>query len=182
MKTQISRDSHRPDRHYSSVRLQQGRMIVDADWNELADIGRQRLDDALDDAVRSGAPRDAGVRLFLSGSGLRLSPGRLYADGVPAVLDGTASGVLLTAQPDYPNAPPLLRPLTISTLSRPPITPASVAAPTADLAACSLGKMAKPVGPQELWPMPARWRSPSHSTARPTRSLVNIEPPCASAK
>ncbi|MCB1889108.1 MAG: hypothetical protein KDH20_15985 [Rhodocyclaceae bacterium] len=107
MKTQISRDSHRPDRHYSSVRLQQGRMIVDADWNELADIGRQRLDDALDDAVRSGAPRDAGVRLFLSGSGLRLSPGRLYADGVPAVLDGTASGVLLTAQPDYPNAPPL---------------------------------------------------------------------------
>ncbi len=107
MKTQISRDTHQPSRHYSSVRLQQGRMIVDADWNEAADIGRERLDQALADAVDSGAPRAGGLRLFLAGSALRLSPGRLYAEGVPATLEGPAGGVALGAQPDYPNAPPL---------------------------------------------------------------------------
>jgi hypothetical protein len=107
MKTQISRDTFQPSRHYSGVQLQQGRMIVDADWNELSDIGRTRLEGALGDAVVSGAPRSGGVRLALSGGNLSLLPGRLYVEGVPAVLEGPAGGVAPTAQPDYPNAPAL---------------------------------------------------------------------------
>lgn len=107
MKTQISRDTFQPARHYSGVQLQQGRMIVDADWNELDAIVRSRLEAALADAVSSGAPRAGGLALFLDGANLRLRPGRLYVDGLPAALDGPAAGLALTAQPDYPNAPPL---------------------------------------------------------------------------
>jgi hypothetical protein len=84
MKTQISRDTFAPLRHYSGVQLQQGRMIVDADWNELSDIVRDRLESGLDDAISSGAPRTGGLELFLDGANLRLRPGRLYVDGVPA--------------------------------------------------------------------------------------------------
>ncbi|MEF8698353.1 MAG: DUF6519 domain-containing protein [Candidatus Accumulibacter sp. UW20] len=107
MKTQISRDTFEPLRHYSGVQLQQGRMIVDADWNELSDIVRDRLETTLDDTVSAGAPRTGGLELFLDGTNLRLRPGRLYVDGVPARIDGPASGIALTAQPDYPDSPAL---------------------------------------------------------------------------
>ncbi len=35
MKTEISRDSHQPKKRYSGVYQQQGRMLTDADWNNL---------------------------------------------------------------------------------------------------------------------------------------------------
>ena len=34
----ISRSSFRPEAHFSSVRMQQGRVQLDADWNEQVDI------------------------------------------------------------------------------------------------------------------------------------------------
>ena len=40
MKGDFSRDSFRPGKRYTSVRLQQGRVLLDADWNEQADIQR----------------------------------------------------------------------------------------------------------------------------------------------
>ncbi|MBL8393185.1 MAG: hypothetical protein JNK99_00340 [Candidatus Accumulibacter sp.] len=107
MKTQISRDTFQPARNYSGVQLQQGRMIVDADWNELSDIVRARLETALADAVSSGAPCVGGLELFLSGANLRIRPGRIYVEGVPAAISGPSSGIVLTAQPDYPNSPAL---------------------------------------------------------------------------
>ena len=39
MKGDFSRSTYRPSNHYSSVRLQQGRVLLDAEWNEHADIG-----------------------------------------------------------------------------------------------------------------------------------------------
>ena len=39
MKGDISRSTYRAANHYSSVRLQQGRVLLDAEWNEHADIG-----------------------------------------------------------------------------------------------------------------------------------------------
>ena len=38
MKGDFSRLTFRPDRPYSSVRMQQGRVPLDADWNEQVDI------------------------------------------------------------------------------------------------------------------------------------------------
>lgn len=42
MRGDYSRDTFRLARHYSSVRLQQGRVVTDADWNEQADIQDRR--------------------------------------------------------------------------------------------------------------------------------------------
>ena len=64
MKSQISRHSHDPAKRYSGVFQQQGRMITDADWNELQAIDKTRLDEALRDVVGGGVPsrRPLGVR------------------------------------------------------------------------------------------------------------------------
>jgi len=107
MKTQTSRDSFRPAANYSGVYLQQGRMIVDADWNEATEIGKARLEAALLDAVASGAPRNGGLAIIKPAADVLIRPGVLYVEGVPARLDGPAAGLALTAQPDYRNAPAL---------------------------------------------------------------------------
>ncbi|MDD5389870.1 MAG: DUF6519 domain-containing protein [Gallionellaceae bacterium] len=104
MKTQISRDSFRPEQRFSGVYLQQGRMILDADWNELSDIEKARLVDALRDAIAGGAPRVGGLRVFADPAGsvnIRIQPGALYVEGVPARLDAAAP-LPVNAQPDYP--------------------------------------------------------------------------------
>jgi hypothetical protein len=38
MKNDLTRSTFRRERHYSSVRMQQGRVQLDADWNEQLDI------------------------------------------------------------------------------------------------------------------------------------------------
>lgn len=104
MKTQISRDSFHPEQRYSGVYLQQGRMILDADWNELSDIEKARLVDALRDAIAGGAPRVGGLRVFSDPAGsmnIRIQPGALYVEGVPARLDAGAP-LPVDAQPEYP--------------------------------------------------------------------------------
>jgi hypothetical protein len=106
MKTQISRDSFDLAKRYSGVYLQQGRMIVDADLNELADIVKTRLAGALADAVGSGAPRVGALAIAKSGPTFVIQPGRVYADGVPARLDAAAP-IALTDQADYRNPPAL---------------------------------------------------------------------------
>jgi hypothetical protein len=107
MKSQISRDSFRPEAGYSGVYLQQGRMILDADWNESTDIQKTRLVEALRDAIGGGAPRTGGLALGFAGGKVRITPGALYVGGVPARLDmapGSATGTAITVpeQPDYP--------------------------------------------------------------------------------
>src|SRR5262245_11276856 len=60
MKGEFSRDTFDPIHRYSSVRLQQGRVVTDADWNEQADITRHRAErEAVDVIGRCGAPLDA---------------------------------------------------------------------------------------------------------------------------
>ena len=69
MKTEISRDSHQPEKRYSGVYQQQGRMLTDADWNELVEILKDRLNDALKDVVGSkegsigGVPRHRTLKI-----------------------------------------------------------------------------------------------------------------------
>ncbi|MEM7584268.1 MAG: DUF6519 domain-containing protein [Acidobacteriota bacterium] len=95
MKTQISRYSHRPGKRYSGVYEQQGRMITDADWNEMSEISKQRLDDRLTDLVGSGAPRTGGAGVVDDGGSIRIETGRLYADGLAGEV---------TADPSAPDA------------------------------------------------------------------------------
>jgi photosystem II stability/assembly factor-like uncharacterized protein len=65
MKADLSRNSFDRTQHFSSVRLQQGRIVTDADWNEQADIMRYRAESQARDIIGlSGAPLGtAGYRL-----------------------------------------------------------------------------------------------------------------------
>jgi hypothetical protein len=112
MGTQISRDSHRHERHYSGVYQQQGRMITDADWNELVELVKRRLAGALGDGIASGAPRTGGVGLVADQGGgpVRIRAGRAYVDGIPAEVVGkgaTSPGDRfgVDEQLDFPRAP-----------------------------------------------------------------------------
>src|SRR5688500_191018 len=91
MSGDYTRLTFRPERGYSRVRLQHGRVQVDADWNEAADIGLH-LDRTTtrDTDGRTGVPEEAsGVALIPAdpdGDGtapdLLLGFGRAYIDGI----------------------------------------------------------------------------------------------------
>lgn len=103
MKIQVSRDGYRPDRRYSGVYQQQGRMITDADWNEMVAIAAEALRSRVGDMVGSGSPALDGV---VDDSG-QLRPGAVYADGVRAELRprSDATGHVYDSQADFPGRP-----------------------------------------------------------------------------
>ena len=91
MKGDFTRDSFQPQKHFSSVRSQQGRVCLDAEFNEAQDIANY-----LDEVTRQdtiglcGIPKnDGGFGLSLlttnDGQDIALSPGRIYVDGILAV-------------------------------------------------------------------------------------------------
>ena len=65
MKADLSRNTFDRAQHFSAVRLQQGRIVTDADWNEQADIGRYHAEwQARDTIGLSGGPLDgAGYQI-----------------------------------------------------------------------------------------------------------------------
>src|SRR3954452_18724130 len=121
MKGDISRNTFDPARHYSSVRLQQGRVQLDGDWNEQVDLTRHRDTTTTADVVgRCGGPlgaaafgvvldmadlpADEAARLEEAGYTLEagdfvLTPGRYYVDGILCEVE---HAVPFTAQPDRP--------------------------------------------------------------------------------
>jgi len=120
MKTQISRDIFEALKRYSGVYQQMGRMLTDSDWNELVDIARHRINDALFDLIGSGTPRDRGLVKFIEspdGSpSSRLNWGYLYADGIIAqvrpdpespLTDPAGEAFEYEHQADFPFPPPL---------------------------------------------------------------------------
>lgn len=111
MKGDFSRSTHRAANRYSSVRLQQGRVLLDAEWNEQVDLSLHRERTAVSDIVGvSGVPRHSpdvfqhfAVEATADGRDLRIAPGRLYVDGLLCEHEAPG-GTLLSAQPDLPGA------------------------------------------------------------------------------
>ena len=68
MKSDISRQTFDPGKHYKSVRMQQGRVQIDADWNEQNDITTHRIEtEALDLIGGCGGPmHHAAFGIFLA--------------------------------------------------------------------------------------------------------------------
>ena len=118
MKGDFTRSTFRPEKHYSSVRMQQGRVQLDADWNEQVDIAAHRDAIATLDVIgESGGPREAaGFALAPSAAGLAqdqqaaakrheplkpgdlfISAGRYYVDGILCENEHPAT---LAHQPD----------------------------------------------------------------------------------
>jgi hypothetical protein len=107
MKGDFTRDTFRPKKHYRNVNHQQGRVGLDADWNEQAEIAAYRDETEARDVIGpAGAPKhDAG---FAIGNGIGfdfpIGPGRFYVDGI--LCENEAPQRYL-GQPDFPSPPPL---------------------------------------------------------------------------
>jgi hypothetical protein len=86
MKADISRSTFDPRKHYAGVLMQQGRVQLDADWNEQQDIVRHRLRAETRDLVGdAGAPlHDAGFGIALHEESTRVTieSGRYYVGGL----------------------------------------------------------------------------------------------------
>ncbi|NVK61072.1 MAG: hypothetical protein HWE37_13485, partial [Rhodobacteraceae bacterium] len=88
MSGDYSRDTFEELRRYAALRMQQGRVLLDADFNEMVDILKTRIEKLSLDAL--GNP---GYSLHVSPGAfevslvpgpqpdLALSPGRVYVDG-----------------------------------------------------------------------------------------------------
>jgi len=91
MKGDFTRFTFDPKKHFNRVLMQQGRVILDADWNEQSDIQNYIQETEVIDVVgQSGAPVDlAGFKVIVApdGQDLILSSGRMYVDGLLCELD-----------------------------------------------------------------------------------------------
>src|ERR1043165_1528632 len=113
-----SRRSFRKNKHYSGVLMQQGRVQLDADWNEQLDLQLYRTEtEAIDVIGRVVVPRKNGGFVIGTGSGgrdLTISAGRIYVDGLFWELEGQST---YTTQPYLPN------PEHTSVITSPPTSP-----------------------------------------------------------
>src|SRR5438093_1172284 len=105
MKGDFSRQTFDPTKHYSGVLLQQGRVQLDADWNEQQAIHQHRIETETQDVIGPcGAPlHEAGFQVTVQTQGilnrLLVSKGRYYVDGM--LCENEADTFVL-------NLPPLL--------------------------------------------------------------------------
>jgi len=119
MNGDFSRSTFAAGNHYSGVRMQQGSVQVDADWNEQADIVRHQIVTPLGDLMGSfavagdpGDPARTGFALALAKPvqndegeeappDLTIAAGRAYAGGVLCENDAACR---YSDQPDFPGA------------------------------------------------------------------------------
>jgi hypothetical protein len=132
MKGDFTRFSFDPSKHYSGVRMQQGRVQLDCDWNEQIETQTRQQQLLTADLVGlTGAPQIGGgfhVAVSTDGKQLLLSPGRMYVGGLLCELNVATS---YDQQTDYPGAPyPAVSDLNPTILGAPP--PAGVAVPGKD--------------------------------------------------
>lgn len=85
MKGDITRETFQRQKHYTGVRMQQGRVLLDSEWNEQVDIGRYFDETANVDVIGvAGASRISGGFLLVAvpGNDLIIKPGRMWIDGI----------------------------------------------------------------------------------------------------
>jgi hypothetical protein len=103
MKGDFSRSTFRSEKHYSHVLVEQGRVQVDADWNEQQSILLHRLNTEASDLIgQSGTPiKNDGFLISLSADGksLTIGKGHYYVDGM---LCENEADVPFLSQPDLP--------------------------------------------------------------------------------
>jgi hypothetical protein len=91
MSGDFTRDTFRPAKAYSLVRMQQGRLFTDADWNEQGDIHRHALRRTARSVIgASGFPEDNPGFAILpvqNGQALLIGGGEAYVDGARVVHD-----------------------------------------------------------------------------------------------
>jgi len=87
MSGDYSRKTFKPSSNYSGVYMQQGRVQLDADWNEQQQIDdRRRRVQTIDTIGKAVVPRSTinGFRIEPSAGSFQIHPGRMYVDGLLA--------------------------------------------------------------------------------------------------
>ncbi len=90
MKGDFSRQTYRPAQSYSGVLMQQGRVQLDADWNEEHAIQQGRIEAEARDVIgQTGTPKPGGFGISVAAGGqdLLIGAGHYYVDGILCVLD-----------------------------------------------------------------------------------------------
>ncbi len=102
MKGDFSRFTFRPEKHYIGTLMQQGRVQLDADWNEQQAIHRHHRETTSTDVIGlHGVPKSGGgfaIGITAGQTDLAISPGRIYLNGILCVNDAS-DPVLLSDQP-----------------------------------------------------------------------------------
>lgn len=98
MKGDFTRFTFKPEQHYNGVRMQQGRVQLDTDFNEYVDIQAHLNQTVAKDVIGlCGAPQaDAGFEIGVSddGTDLTISPGRFYVDGILCEVENLSVPIL----------------------------------------------------------------------------------------
>ncbi len=90
----FSRITFDDTKHFKSVRQQQGRLALDADWNEQADITSHRIETEAKDVIGQfgAAEHSAGFNISSPAtSDFQISAGRYYVDGILCVNESPTS-------------------------------------------------------------------------------------------
>ena len=110
MKGDFTRSTFKPEKRYSSVRMQQGRVQLDADWNEQMDINSYRIEKETRDIIGpcgvpwskegGGFKIDIKIDTASGNENLAISPGSIYVDGI---LCENFKDTNITSQEDLPD-------------------------------------------------------------------------------
>ncbi len=113
MKGDFTRFTFKPQKHYTSVLMQQGRVQLDADWNEQANIHAYFNQSVAKDMIGdSGAAKSGSgfeIQPINNSTDLLITPGHIYVNGILCELEDISNNASLekevkyTTQPDYPN-------------------------------------------------------------------------------
>jgi len=107
LKGDFTRSTFRDKKHYSSVRMQQGRVALDADWNEQVDINQRILETGTKDIIGpSGVPINNegvgdGFKIIPDISDLKIKSGCIYVDGI--LCENPDDNLSITKQKDLPD-------------------------------------------------------------------------------
>lgn len=106
MKGDFSRDTFNASQHFLRVLMQQGRVQLDADWNEQVAILLHYLQNLAKDLIGpyGGPMRDFGFEITLRNAAtgdFRIESGKYYVEGILCENDHE-KGFLFSEQPDYP--------------------------------------------------------------------------------
>jgi Family of unknown function (DUF6519) len=103
-----SRKRFNPENHYQGVLRQQGRVDLDADWNEYVYLQDRRWRaESVDVIGRCGVPEQTpdGFKVAVTNSELTLGQGRIYVDGYLAENHGAAAQFDATLEENYGTTP-----------------------------------------------------------------------------
>jgi hypothetical protein len=107
MSGDYSRKRFDPEKHYQGVLRQQGRVDLDADWNEYVDLQDRRWRaETIDVVGRCGVPSDTpdGFKIALTAGQLTVGQGRIYVDGFLAENHGANPQFDATLEEEYGTA------------------------------------------------------------------------------